>query len=223
MLGQEALARIRFPVGEMTKAEVRSRAAVLGLRTAAKPDSQDICFVGNGDYRDFLSERFPATAIPGPVVDTSGKVLARHAGTANFTIGQRKGLGFAAGTARYVVDIRPAQREVVVGTMDDLLADGIIVDDVTFVSGGPPGDPSIEVKVRYRSRPVAAMVAAIGNGGWSVRFEERQPAAAPGQAAVFYRGDEVLGGGTIRSVHRFGSDDEPNVPEPIGAREATDG
>ena len=223
MLGQEALARIRFPVGEMTKAEVRSRAAVLGLRTAAKPDSQDICFVGNGDYRDFLGERFPATAIPGPVVDTSGKVLARHAGTANFTIGQRKGLGFAAGTARYVVDIRPAQREVVVGTMDDLLADGIVVDDVTFVSGGPPGDPSIDVKVRYRSRPVAATLAAIGNGGWSVRFEERQPAAAPGQAAVFYRGDEVLGGGTIRSVLRFGSHDEPDASEPIGAREATDG
>jgi tRNA-specific 2-thiouridylase len=107
--------------------------------------------------------------------------------------------------------------------MDDLLADGIVVDDVTFVSGGPPGDPSVEVKVRYRSQPVAAMLTAIEHSGWSVRFEERQPAAAPGQAAVFYRGDEVLGGGTIRSVVRLGSDDEPQGRDPIGAREAADG
>jgi tRNA-specific 2-thiouridylase len=227
MLGQDALARIRLPVGEMTKTEVRSRAGELGLRTASKPDSQDICFVGKGDYRDFLSDRFPTTAIPGPVVDMSGTVVARHGGTANFTIGQRKGLGFATGTPRYVVDIRPATAEVVVGTMDDLLADGVAVDDITFVSGMPPENPEVEVKVRYRSRPVPATLSATGAGEWAVRFEERQPAAAPGQFAVFYRGDEVLGGGTIRSVirsdRRPGDSDGRLAAGKPGGSQAADG
>lgn len=202
MLGQDALSRIELPIGEMTKTEVRARAAGLGLRSAAKPDSQEICFVGAGDYRDFLAEYFPATALPGPVVDTAGTVLGRHSGTSGFTIGQRRGLGVAVGSPRYVVDVRPTTREVVVGTMADLLADGCTVEDVRFISGEPPDDPAVEVKVRYRSQPRPAGLMARGDGTWSVEFAEPQPAPAPGQAAVFYRGDEVLGGGTIRSVVR---------------------
>lgn len=201
MLGQAELSRIRLPIGEMTKTEVRRRATEMGLRTAAKADSQDICFVGNGNYRDFLRENVPETALPGPVVDTSGGVLALHDGVTGFTIGQRRGLGIAVGSARYVVDIDPADRRVVVGTYDDLLVDGCVVSDVSFVAGAPPTDPAVTVKVRYRSPAVAAMLEPLGDR-WQVRFTERHPSPAPGQAAVFYDGERVLGGGTIDAVIR---------------------
>ena len=201
MLGQAELSRIRLPIGEMTKAEVRRRAADLGLRTAAKPDSQDICFVGTGDYRDFLRVNFPATALPGPVVDTAGVELGEHDGISGFTIGQRRGLGIAVGEARYVVDIDPAERAVVVGTYEDLLVDGCTVSDVSFTSGSTPSTSAVTVKVRYRSDAVKANLQP-SNASWEVAFEEPHPAPAPGQAAVFYDGDRVLGGGTITGVNR---------------------
>jgi tRNA-specific 2-thiouridylase len=196
MLTQEQLARIRLPVGELTKPEVRSHAARLGLRTATKPDSQEICFVGAGNYRDFLAQHFPETARPGPIVDMAGAVVGSHRGTAGFTIGQRRGLGVALQEPRFVVEIDAATSTVVIGDRDDLLASGCVVRDVSFVGGRPPADPAIEVKVRYRSRPVPARLEA-GDDRWLVRFDDAQAAVAPGQAAVFYDGDEVLGGGTI--------------------------
>ena len=201
MLGQEELSRIRLPVGEMTKVEVRERAAAMGLRTASKPDSQDICFVASGDYRDFLAEQLPETALPGPVVDTAGTILGEHEGITGFTIGQRRGLGIAVGEARYVVDVQPEERRVVVGTYDEMLADGCVVSGVSFISGTPPDDPNVTVKIRYRTPAFAAMLQSIDDG-WTVRFGERQPAPAPGQAAVFYDGNRVLGGGTIEEVIR---------------------
>jgi tRNA-specific 2-thiouridylase len=201
MLGQPELSRIRLPIGEMTKTEVRRRAANMGLRTAAKPDSQDICFVGSGDYRDFLSENFPETALPGPVVDTAGAVLGEHDGVTGFTIGQRRGLGIAVGEARYVVDIDPAERTVVVGTYEDLLVDGCTVSDVSFTSGSAPASAAVTVKVRYRSNAVGANLQPSGDE-WEVAFDEPHPAPASGQAAVFYDGDRVLGGGTITGVSR---------------------
>jgi tRNA-specific 2-thiouridylase len=201
MLGQEDLSRIRFPVGEMTKIEVRERAAAMGLRTASKPDSQDICFVASGDYRDFLTERLSETALPGPVVDTAGTILGEHDGITGFTIGQRRGLGVAVGEARYVIDIQPEERRLVVGTYDDLLADGCVVGGVSFVSGAPPDDPDVSVKVRYRTPAFAATLRSMDDR-WDVRFAERHPSPAPGQAAVFYDGDRVLGGGTIEEVIR---------------------
>jgi tRNA-specific 2-thiouridylase len=201
MLGQAELARIRLPVGEMTKAEVRERATALGLRTAAKPDSQDLCFVGHGDYRDFLREHFPESAAPGDIVDTTGAVVGHHEGTAGFTVGQRKGLGVALGEPRYVVEVQPTSRRVVIGSKTDTLVTECEIGDVTFVAGPPPADADIEVKVRYRSRPVPAELEAEA-GQWVVRFAEPQPGVAPGQAAVFYRGGEVLGGGTITSALR---------------------
>jgi tRNA-specific 2-thiouridylase len=201
MLGRDQLARIRFPVGEMTKTEVRRRAATLGLGTADKPDSQDICFVPSGDYRDFLRRQLPETALPGPVVDRDGTVLAEHDGITGFTIGQRRGLGVAVGAARYVVDIEPAERRIVIGTYDDLLVDGCVVGDVSFVEGTPPGRTDVTVKVRYRSAPIPAMLTPAGDR-WEIRFAERHPSPAPGQAAVFYDGERVLGGGTIESVIR---------------------
>lgn len=201
MLGQAELSRIRLPIGEMTKTEVRQRAADMGLRTAGKPDSQDICFVGSGDYRDFLSDNFPETALPGPVVDTEGSIIGEHAGVTGFTIGQRRGLGIAVGEARYVVDIEPLERKVVVGSYEDLLVDGCTVFDVTFTSDAPPTSSEVTVKVGYRATAVPANLTRSGDR-WEVAFVDRHPAPAPGQSAVFYDGDRVLGGGIIDGVTR---------------------
>ncbi len=197
MLGQRELAATEFPVGEMTKTAVRERAAALGLRTAAKPDSQDLCFVGAAGYRDFLRNGYPAAAEPGPIVDTTGAVVGSHRGTIDFTIGQRRGLGVALGGRRYVVAIRPGSRTVVIGSEDDLLASGCEVEGATFVAGRPPAYAKVSVQLRYRSRSVPATMEPLGGDRWNVRFSEPQAAVAPGQAAVFYDGVEVLGGGTI--------------------------
>ncbi len=196
MLGQEQLARLRLPVGELTKPEVRAHADRLGLRTAHKPDSQEICFVGNGNYRDFLREHFPETSNPGLVVDLDGNELGVHEGTADFTIGQRRGLGIAVQEKKYVVEIDSVSGSVVIGDADDLLADGCAVGEVSFISGRAPQSDAIEVKVRYRAEPQAARLTS-GADGWQVWFAEPQAAIAPGQAAVFYQGEQVVGGGTI--------------------------
>jgi tRNA-specific 2-thiouridylase len=196
MLTREQLAKIRLPIGEMTKPQVRAHATRLGLRTAAKPDSQEICFVGAGNYRDFLAEHFPESSQPGPIVDRSGVEVGSHEGTAGFTIGQRRGLGVALAEPRYVIDIDATTATVVIGDRNDLLADGCRLRDVSFVAGRPPVRPDIQVKVRYRSSPVPALLHRE-DGVWEIRFEDPQPAVAPGQAAVMYSGDLVLGGGTI--------------------------
>lgn len=201
MLGQEDLARVRLPVGEMAKARVRERAAAIGLRTAAKPDSQDLCFVGAGSYRDFIRGRFPEAARPGPLVLSDGTVLGEHHGTVDFTIGQRKGLGVALGERKYVVAIDPETATVTLGSREELLAMGCLVEEVSFVSGKVPNDTEVDVKIRYRSRAVPAALEPAGES-WRVQFDEPQPAVAPGQSAVFYRGDEVLGGGVISEAVR---------------------
>ncbi len=202
MLGQADLARVRLPIGEMTKTKVREYAAAMGLRTAAKPDSQDLCFVGEGSYRDFIRSRFPEAARPGPLVMSDGTVVAEHEGMVDFTIGQRKGLGVAFGERRYVVDIDAATATVTLGTKDELLSAGCVVDDVSFIAGAAPPDSGITVKIRYRSTAVPATLEPQGGGAWLVRFDAPQAAVAPGQAAVFYSGDEVLGGGTISEAVR---------------------
>jgi tRNA-specific 2-thiouridylase len=201
MLGQRDLARVQFPVGEMTKDAVRAYAARIGLRSAAKPDSQDLCFVGNGSYRDFIRDRFPAAARPGPVVTTGGDHVADHDGLVDFTIGQRKGLGVAVGQRRYVVAIEPDTATVVIGERAELLRRGCRISDASFVAGEPPPDPEIMVKIRYRSQPVPARLKPADES-WEIEFSRPQRAVAPGQAAVLYRGDEVLGGGTITRAIR---------------------
>jgi tRNA-specific 2-thiouridylase len=201
MLGQDDLARVRLPVGEMTKVEVRERAAAMGLRTAAKPDSQDLCFVGAGSYREFIRARFPEAAKPGPLVLGDGTVVGEHEGTIDFTIGQRKGLGVALGERRYVVAIDPNTAIVTLGARQELLVKGCLVEDVSFVAGSAPDDLRVRAKVRYRSHPVAATLERAGDV-WRVGFAEPQAAVAPGQSAVFYRGDEVLGGGVISEAIR---------------------
>lgn len=202
MLGQAELAKVRLPVGEMTKADVRRRASSLGLRTATKPDSQDICFVTSGDYRDFLRTEFPDAAVPGPIVDTNGSVVGRHEGAVDFTIGQRRGLAVAAGERRYVVDIQPTTQTVVIGRKEDLLVDGCRLEEVTYVAGAPPANDDVLVQLRYRSRAVRARLGHEEAGGTTVRFATPQGGVAPGQAAVLYRGDEVLGGGVIAAALR---------------------
>jgi tRNA-specific 2-thiouridylase len=202
MLGQEQLARLAFPVGEMAKAEVRRRARQLGLGTAEKAESQDLCFVGAGGYREFLRGQFPEAVRPGPVVDLSGREVGRHEGVAGFTVGQRRGLGVALGEARYVVEIRPEESTVVIGGPADLLAAGCRVGEMSWVAGRVPEEDGLEAKVRYLSRAAAVRLEAGAAGEWRLWFEEPQSAITPGQAAVLYRGDEVMGGGTILEALR---------------------
>lgn len=196
MLDQDALSKVVLPVGEMTKADVRVKATEMGLRTAAKPDSQDICFVTSGDYRDFLRQRLPEVDAPGDVLDVDGEVVGTHAGTAGFTIGQRKGLGVSAGEARYVVDIEPKEQTITIGTFEDLLVPSCAAVDMRFTDGEIDSGSRVTVKVRYRSEPVPATVLVTGNV-WSFNFDTLQPRPAPGQALVAYDGEYVLGGGTI--------------------------
>lgn len=201
MLGQDELARIRLPVGELTKTEVRGIATELRLRTARKPDSQDLCFVGSGNYREFLRREFPEAARPGPIVDGDGVAVGRHEGTVDFTIGQRKGLGVAVGEPRYVIDIRPATATVMIGTKADLQVAGCLLTGVSFVAGTPPTGEGLAAKVRYRSTPVPIALEHDA-GAWRLGFATPQFGIAPGQAAVIYRGAEVIGGGTIVRTFR---------------------
>lgn len=193
MLGQDQLSRTRFPVGEVDKTETRRIAASLGLRTAHKPESMDICFVGRRDYRSFLSDQAPESATPGRLVSIDGTDLGEHGGIANFTVGQRRGLGVALGEPRFVVDVDPATRTVVVGRRRDLEVSSITLEQVTFVD--TPVHGPLEVQYRAHGEAVPATL-----DGAEVRFDHPQPAVAPGQTAAFYAGDEVLGGGIIGST-----------------------
>jgi tRNA-specific 2-thiouridylase len=202
MLGQGQLARLAFPVGEMAKDEVRHRARTLGLASAARAESQDLCFVGPEGYHEFLKDQFPEAAQPGPIVDTAWREIGRHDGVAGFTVGQRRGLGVALGSPRYVVEVHPGTATVVVGGPGDLLAAGCRLGEVSWVAGRPPEGGGLEAKVRYRSPAAAARLEPGEAGEWRVWFDEPQKAVTPGQAAVLYRGDEVLGGGTILEARR---------------------
>lgn len=193
MLGQDQLAKLWFPVGELTKAETRRIAAELGIRTAAKQDSQDICFVGHGDYRDFLATQGVNPA-PGPIVDRDGTVLGVHRGVTNFTIGQRRGLGVAVGEPRYVIGIDPPRSTVTVGTREDLGVREVVLSTVSWVRRPVTG--SLLAQYRAHGRAVDAEVSASGRTV-RVRFSEPQLAVARGQTLALYHGDEVLGGGII--------------------------
>jgi tRNA-specific 2-thiouridylase len=198
-LDQERLARARFPVGALTKEAVRARARALGLATAEKPESQELCFAPGGDYARVV-ERVRPGALPGPgaVVDESGAVLGRHAGVHHFTVGQRRGLGVAAGRRVYVKALDAAANRVVVGPAASLRARGAALRRVSWVAGAPPAGP-VRATVRIRHRHAGAPGRVVPGPGdqAQVLFDEPVAAVTPGQAAVFYDGDSVLGGGWI--------------------------
>ena len=207
-LTQPQLARTLFPLGGFEKPHVRELARELAIPTAEKPDSQEICFVPNGDYAGFIDAYFKEQGISsddtrGELVTADGRVVGEHSGVHHFTVGQRRGLGVAAGEPLYVIATEPANKRVVIGRNDDLLRGSMHVRDVNWISIAAPGAPRrAEVKIRNKHAAAPATLHPVASGQGEatrieVRFDEPQRAVTPGQGAVFYSGDLVLGGGWI--------------------------
>jgi tRNA-specific 2-thiouridylase len=198
-LGQPALEELLFPVGGLAKAAVRAVAARHELPTADKAESQEICFVTRGTAAEFVALRAPQRVRGGDIVSTAGEPLGAHAGIHRFTVGQRRGLGVAGAAPRYVVRLAPQAARVVVGSAAEASRDTFEVGEVTWVAGGPPGAArELLVQVRHRHEGEGGQVRALGRGDRaSVRLARPVRGVAPGQAAVFYDGDEVVGGGRI--------------------------
>ncbi|CAN5879418.1 tRNA 2-thiouridine(34) synthase MnmA [soil metagenome] len=196
MLGQAELELARFPVGEYPKSQIRQIAASLGLRTANKPESQDLCFVPDGDTHSFIADQIPEGSVPGRIVNADGNQVGTHKGFAHYTVGQRKGLGIGLGVPLYVAEIRSDDNTVVVAGAGEMKVDRIRVEDVNFVGSPPEGKFRTSVMSRYRGREAPATVAVAGKVA-TVTYDEPQDRPAPGQTAVFYDGEEVVGGGTI--------------------------
>lgn len=195
---QEQLASVLMPVGAYTKAEVRELARRFDLPVAERPESQDICFVSDGDYAGFLRRRRPEFFRPGPVLDTEGRVLGEHQGVGGFTLGQRKGLGLALGERRYVVRLDPERNVVVLGAEDEARARVVEAADARWVFGRPPREPfRAQASVRYQSDGGEALVEPKGKERVRATFDQPQWAPTPGQAIVFWQGEVVLGGATI--------------------------
>ncbi len=199
-LTQAQLARTRFPIGEMTKEQVRERAAALGLKVATKPDSQEICFVA-GDYRSFLRERYGDRLRPGAIKDSAGRSLGQHRGLALYTVGQRNGLGIGGDGPFYVVRLDASANEVVVGKADELLCREFEAEKANFVAwDGLPETRPAQVMVRYRQAAASADLIPLHDGRIRVRWMEPQRLPAPGQATVFYDASEpdlLVGGATV--------------------------
>ncbi len=203
MLTQEQLAHIRFPLGELTKEEVRRIARENGFVNAGKRDSQDICFVPDGDYAKVIEAVTGEVSRPGEFVDRTGKVLGRHEGIIHYTIGQRRGLRLAAGERVYVTDISPEDNRVVLGRNEDLFHSELTADQVNLISCDRLEEPvRVTAKIRYRHREQPATAWQTAEGRLHVRFDEPQRAVTKGQAVVLYDGDNVVGGGVICGVER---------------------
>ncbi len=199
-LSQEQLGRALFPVGHMDKGAVRTRARALGLPTADKRESQEICFVPDGDYARFVERHAPPEDRSGPVVDRGGRTLGRHAGIHRFTVGQRRGLGLASPRPLYVLAVLPTSRTVVVGEAEELGGEALLARDVNWLSiPAPEGEIRARVKIRYRHPEAPATLCPRPDGRVLVRFDAAQRALTPGQAAVFYDGEVCLGGGWIEA------------------------
>ncbi len=199
-LKDHELARLCFPLGELTKAEVRQRALDARLPGAQKGESQELCFVPSGRYDSFVAERAAGRLRPGPIVDESGRVVGEHAGIHGFTVGQRRNLGVALGQRAYVTEIEPNTATVRLGPLEALGAQGLSVGELSLFDGVTL-PRRCEVQVRYRATPVKAEVRAGGDGAL-VRFDSPIAAVSKGQYAVFYDGERVLGGGVIREALR---------------------
>jgi len=199
---QNQLARTLMPLGDFKKSQIREKAAHLGLAVADKPESQEICFVTDNNYRGFLAERVPPGKIkPGPFLTTSGKKVGTHKGLPFYTIGQRRGLGLALGYPVYVVALNPGRNAVIVGTEDEIYAPGLIAVDNNFISMEELKEPmKVTAKIRYSSPPAPAIIENLPDKRVRVRFERPQRAITPGQSVVYYQGPEVVGGGIIDKV-----------------------
>ena len=197
-LTQWQLAHTIFPLGGIEKPETRRIAKELGLATAERPESQELCFVPDGDYIGYISRQLPSAAMPGPIRNLKGEVLGTHPGVAFFTIGQRKGLGIATGRPLYVVDLLPEENAVVVGEPEELYSRGLLADDVNWIAVERPAGPiRVSAKIRYRSTDAPAVAEINPDGYVRILFDEPQRALSPGQAVVMYDGDTVVGGATI--------------------------
>lgn len=200
-LRQDQLRRLLFPLGGYTKEEVRRMAAARGLPVAGKPESQEICFVEDDDHGRFVAERAPGAARPGPILDAAGRRLGTHRGLAYYTIGQRRGLGLAADRPLYVVEIDAARNALIVAPEEETRRAGMLVRDLNFIPFDRlEGEMAADVQIRYKAEPRPARIRPVGEDEVEVRFDAPQRSIAPGQAAVFYRGDLVIGGGVIDNV-----------------------
>ncbi len=198
-LSQKVLSKLLLPLADYEKSQVRQKAAQLGLAAANKPDSQDICFIPDGDYRAFLAGKGFFTQ-PGDFVDLTGKKLGRHQGISNYTVGQRKGLGIALGHPVYVIGINASSNQVILGTANQLYQSSFFVTNCNFIPFDQLTEPvEALVRVRYQSQGAAAMLEPIGAGQVKVTFAQPEKSITPGQSAVFYQGDMVLGGGIIQT------------------------
>lgn len=206
VMTQEQLRHTLFPVGEYIKPQVRELAANFGLPVASKHDSQDLCFLGDGDYRRFLREHGPMDLfIPGPILNRRGEQVGTHDGLPNYTIGQRKGLGISgSGDPLYVLDLDRQRNAVIVGTRDELGRDRLIAGRVNWIAGASPAETiRAEVKIRYKAKPAPATLEALPDGRVNVIFDDPLRDITPGQGAVFYDGDRCLGGGLVQRLEHL--------------------
>jgi tRNA-specific 2-thiouridylase len=203
-LRKNILPHLLFPIGGYQKEEVRAIAREAGLNVADKPDSVEICFVPNNDHAAFIKTRHPELQTAGNIVDRQGNILAPHDGIEQFTIGQRKGFGFGSATRRYVLEIVPETRDVVIGDRADLLASSLLASRVNWLIDVPSGPMACQAKIRYRHDAAPARVTAQADGAVRVDFAEPQSAITPGQAVVFYDGNRLLGGAWIETALREG-------------------
>ena len=197
-LTQHQLSRVLFPLGELSKAEVREKAVVESFVNANRPDSQDICFVPDGDYAGFIEARDGFISEKGNYVDINGNIIGEHKGIINYTLGQRKGLGIALGKPAFVIDKNVLTNNVVLGDEEYLFKNEVIVDNVNFIPfDSLENEMRVTAKLRYRHKAAPAKIMPLEDGKVKIIFDEPQRAPSPGQAAVFYDGDLVIGGGTI--------------------------
>jgi tRNA-specific 2-thiouridylase len=200
-LTQNQLRYALFPIGDYVKEEVRKKAFQLSLHVHEKAESQEICFIHESSYHSFLRERLGGSVEPGPIVDRKGNVLGKHKGIPYYTIGQRRGLRLAKGEPLYVIGIDREKNTILVGGKEEVLADTFIVDGLNWIRGGTISSPfSAQVKIRYNHHGSEALLSLRGGDEIKVTFKTPQKAITPGQAAVFYDGNTVIGGGWIREI-----------------------
>lgn len=197
-LSQDVLGRVIFPLGARRKDEIRALASEKALRTHARPESQEICFIPDSDYRSFLNEACGDSITPGDIIDKRGRVIGRHPGIEFFTVGQRCGLYLRSNVRQYVIAIDPERRTLTVGGPDDLVRNDCVISDINWIAFEiPPDSLRATVKIRYNHPGVMSTVRTQAGGAAIAEFDEPQKAVTPGQAAVFYDGDTVIGGGWI--------------------------